>query len=55
MSAAIMESPFSFQRLAMRFHRDARVDEWLLYDMEPPSAQGARGLGLGVIFVDPAG
>jgi acyl-CoA thioesterase-2 len=38
----------------MRFHRDARVDEWLLYDMESPSAQGARGLGLGVIFVDPA-
>lgn len=35
---------------AMWFHRDARVDEWLLYVMESPSAQGARGLGRGLIF-----
>jgi acyl-CoA thioesterase II len=35
---------------AMWFHRDARVDEWLLYVMESPSAQGARGLSRGLIF-----
>jgi acyl-CoA thioesterase-2 len=35
---------------AMWFHRDARVDEWLLYAMESPSAQRARGLGRGLIF-----
>ena len=28
---------------AMWFHRPARVDEWLLYTMDSPSAQGARG------------
>jgi acyl-CoA thioesterase-2 len=35
---------------AMWFHREARVDEWLLYAMESPSAQGARGLARGLIF-----
>lgn len=35
---------------AMWFHRDARVDEWLLYAQESPSAQGGRGLSLGRIF-----
>lgn len=29
---------------AMWFHRPFRVDEWLLYVMESPSASGARGL-----------
>lgn len=32
------------------FHRPARVDDWLLYAMQSPSAQGARGLTLGQIF-----
>jgi acyl-CoA thioesterase-2 len=35
---------------ALWFHRDVRVDEWLLYSMESPSAQGARGLSRGLIF-----
>jgi acyl-CoA thioesterase-2 len=30
---------------AMWFHRPFRVDEWLLYDQESPSAYGGRGLG----------
>lgn len=32
------------------FHREARLDDWLLYSMDSPSAQGARGLTLGHIF-----
>ncbi|MGZ6142702.1 MAG: acyl-CoA thioesterase, partial [Myxococcales bacterium] len=35
---------------AMWFHRDARVDDWLLYAMDSPSAQGARGFARGLIF-----
>jgi len=35
---------------ALWFHRDARIDDWLLYSMESPSAQGARGLARGQIF-----
>jgi acyl-CoA thioesterase II len=35
---------------AMWFHRPGRVDEWLLYVQESPSASGARGLGLGRLF-----
>ncbi len=35
---------------AMWFHRPARVDEWLLYVQESPSASGGRGLALGRIF-----
>lgn len=35
---------------AMWFHRDFRVDEWLLYSMESPSASGARGFARGSIF-----
>ena len=35
---------------AMWFHRPARVDEWMLYVQESPSAQGGRGLALGRIF-----
>jgi acyl-CoA thioesterase-2 len=35
---------------AMWFHRGGRVDEWLLYVMDSPSAQGARGLSRGQIF-----
>jgi acyl-CoA thioesterase II len=34
---------------ALWFHRPARVDEWLLYSMDSPSAQGARGLTRGLI------
>ncbi len=35
---------------ALWFHRAARVDEWLLYAMDSPSAQMARGLARGQIF-----
>src|SRR5512138_864238 len=34
---------------ALWFHRPARVDEWLLYTMDSPSAQSARGLARGLI------
>ncbi|MDQ3617057.1 MAG: acyl-CoA thioesterase II [Actinomycetota bacterium] len=32
------------------FHRDFRVDEWLLYDQVSPSASGGRGLAIGRLF-----
>ena len=35
---------------AMWFHRDFRMDDWLLYAMESPSASRARGLSIGRIF-----
>jgi len=35
---------------AMWFHRQAKVDEWMLYVQESPSAQGGRGLSLGRIY-----
>jgi acyl-CoA thioesterase-2 len=35
---------------AIWFHRPARLDEWLLYDQDSPSASGARGLATGRIF-----
>jgi hypothetical protein len=35
---------------AMWFHRPFRVDEWLLYACDSPTAQGARGLARGSIY-----
>ncbi len=35
---------------ALWFHRDFRVDEWLLYAMESPNAGGARGFARGQFF-----
>ncbi len=35
---------------AMWWHRDARVDEWLLYVQESPNARGGRGLATGRIY-----
>ena len=35
---------------AMWFHRPPRVDEWLLYTFDSPSASGARGLARGMIY-----
>ena len=35
---------------AMWWHRPARVDEWLLYAQQSPSARGGRGLATGRIF-----
>jgi acyl-CoA thioesterase II len=35
---------------AMWFHRDFRIDDWLLYEMRSPNACGARGLINGRFF-----
>lgn len=35
---------------AMWWHRPVRVDDWLLYLAESPSASGARGLSIGKFF-----
>ncbi|MCH8500519.1 MAG: acyl-CoA thioesterase II [Aliidiomarina sp.] len=35
---------------AMWFHRPFRMDDWLLYAIDSPTAQGARGLVRGQIF-----
>jgi len=35
---------------AMWFHRPFRVDEWLLYSLDSPTATGARGLARGQFF-----
>ena len=35
---------------AMWFHRAVRVDDWLLYATDSPSASGARGFARGSLF-----
>ena len=35
---------------AIWFHRDFRIDDWLLYAIDSPSASGARGFTRGSIF-----
>ncbi len=35
---------------AMWFHRSFRMDDWLLYVMESPSASNGRGLSIGKVF-----
>jgi acyl-CoA thioesterase II len=35
---------------AMWFHRSVRVDDWLLYAIDSPSASGARGFARGSVF-----
>ena len=35
---------------ALWYHRPFRVDEWLLYSCDSPTAQGARGLARGMIY-----
>ena len=35
---------------AIWFHRDVRVDDWMLYAIESPSASGARGFSRGSIY-----
>lgn len=35
---------------ALWFHRELRADDWLLYAMDAPSSQGARGFSRGQIF-----
>jgi acyl-CoA thioesterase-2 len=35
---------------AMWFHRPLRIDDWLLYSMDSPSASGMRGLARGSVY-----
>jgi len=35
---------------ALWFHRPVRVDEWLLYSCDSPTAQGSRGFSRGMIY-----
>jgi acyl-CoA thioesterase-2 len=35
---------------AMWFHRSVRVDEWLLYVLDSPTASSSRGFAIGKIF-----
>jgi len=35
---------------ALWFHRPVRMDEWVLYDQDTPSASGGRGLARGQLF-----
>jgi acyl-CoA thioesterase-2 len=35
---------------AIWFHRDLRVDDWMLYAIDSPSASGARGFSRGAIY-----
>tara|TARA_E500000075_G_C6772163_1_gene212800 strand:- start:205 stop:615 length:411 start_codon:yes stop_codon:yes gene_type:complete len=35
---------------ALWFHRDFKIDDWLLYAIESPSASNARGFARGSIF-----
>jgi acyl-CoA thioesterase-2 len=36
----------------MWFHRPASLDEWLLFDLDSPSAQGGRSLGRGKVYTE---
>ena len=35
---------------ALWFHRPFRADDWLLYSIDSPSAQGSRGLARGMVY-----
>ncbi len=35
---------------AMWFHRECRLDDWMLYDCDSPNAGGSRGLARGMIY-----
>lgn len=37
---------------ALWFHREFRMDEWLLYSMDSPNASGARGFARGQFFTE---
>ena len=57
LSTAVEPHPITMDKLqmasldhAMWFHRDFRVDEWLLYALDSPSASNARGFTRGSIF-----
>jgi acyl-CoA thioesterase-2 len=50
--AAVPRSSLTLASLdhAMWFHRSLRVDDWLLYALESPSASGARGFARASVF-----
>ena len=57
LDTATLPHAVSFMQLQMAsidhaiwFHRDLRVDDWLLYVTESPSASGARGFSRGAIY-----
>ncbi len=57
LESATLPHGISFMQLQMAsidhaiwFHRDVRVDGWLLYVIDSPSASGARGFGRGSIY-----
>jgi acyl-CoA thioesterase len=35
---------------AIWFHRDFRMDDWLLFELDSPVATGARGIGRGLLY-----
>jgi acyl-CoA thioesterase-2 len=35
---------------AIWFHRDFRMDDWLLFQLDSPVATGARGIGRGLLY-----
>jgi acyl-CoA thioesterase-2 len=37
---------------ALWFHRDFRIDEWLLFSFDSPNASGARGLARSMVFTE---
>ncbi len=37
---------------ALWFHREFKIDEWLLYSMDSPNASGARGFARGQLFTE---
>lgn len=37
---------------ALWFHREFRIDEWLLYSMDSPNASGARGFARGQLYTE---
>jgi acyl-CoA thioesterase-2 len=37
---------------ALWFHREFRMDEWLLYAIDSPNAGGARGYSRGRLFTE---
>jgi acyl-CoA thioesterase-2 len=57
LDAALRPHGVPFMRLqlasidhAMWFHRSCRVDDWLLYAVDSPSASGSRGFSRGSIY-----
>ena len=50
-----MKSAFRILRQVPRewwFHRELRVDQWLLYSFDSPNASGARGFARGQFFTE---